>query len=219
MEQKRERDHDFFYYDNGHQEKNTMANHLKRKVKPYTSSRIKTRNFLLNIAYNGVKEEVFLDNSFVFDTFALLAKNLNPFSLRIKIGDVQNKEIIYMFWEECVEKTFYHHICERENFLYLNGKNVLYPRSAEIVMKYIEQDSSNILRLRRCLSQHKNIVQFIYSRCYPEIYSLIDIHGIEIKSEFLLAFKSWKDKKSFKNFHSSHTAARTKKAGFRSRKH
>ena len=64
-------------------------------------------------------------------------------------------------------------------------------------MKYIEWDSGNIVRLRRCLQQHKNIVQFIYSRCYPELYSLIDKRGIKIKSEFLLAFKSWKDKKKF----------------------
>ena len=127
VEQKEERDHDFSYYDNGHQEKDTMAWHLKRKVKPYTSSRIKTRNFLTNISYNGVKEEDFFNNNFVFDTFALLTRNLNPFSLERKIANVKSREIIYMFWEECVEKTSYRHICERENFLYLNGKNVLYP--------------------------------------------------------------------------------------------
>ena len=200
VEQKEEKDHNLFYYDSSHKEKSTMAKHLKRNVKPYASSRIKTRNFLSNIAYSGVKEEDFLDNNFVFDTFALLTKNLNLFLLERKIGDVKNREIMYMFWEECVEKTFYRHICERENFLYLNGKNVPYPRSPEIVMKYIEQDRGNIVRLRRCLQQHKNIVQFIYSRCYPEIYSLIDKRGIEIKREFLLTFKSWKDKKKFQQF-------------------
>ena len=106
VEQKEERDHSFFYYDISHQEKSTMARHLKSKVKPYTSSGIKTRNFLSNIAYNGVKEEDFLDNNFVFDTFSLLTKNLNPFSVERKIADVKNREIIYMFWEECVEKHF-----------------------------------------------------------------------------------------------------------------
>ena len=67
-------------------------------------------------------------------------------------------------------------------------------------MKYIVQDRGNIVRLRRCLQQHKNIVQFIYSRCYGETYSLIDKRGIEIKSEFLLAFKSSRDKKKFQQF-------------------
>ena len=197
VEQKEERDHNFFYYDNSHEEKSTVARHLKRKVKLYTSSRLKTRNFLSNIAYNGVKKEDFFDNNFVFDMLALLTKNLNPFSLEREIADVKNREIIYMFCEECVEKTFYRHICERGNFLYLNSKNVLYPHSPRIVMDYLEQDNGNIVRLRQCFQQKKNIVQFIYSRCYPEIYSLIDKHGIEIKSEFSLAFKSWKDKKKF----------------------
>ena len=97
MEQKEEKDHNFFYYDNSHQEKSTMAKHLKGKAKPYTSSRIKTRNFLSNISYNGVKEEDFYDDNFVFDTFTLLTKNLNPFSLERKIAYAKNREIIYMF--------------------------------------------------------------------------------------------------------------------------
>ena len=40
-------------------------------------------------------------------------------------------------------------------------------------------------------------IQFVYSRCFPEIYSLIDKRGINLKSEFLLTFKLWKDKKKF----------------------
>ena len=40
-------------------------------------------------------------------------------------------------------------------------------------------------------------IQFVYSRCFPEIYSLIDKRGINPKSEFLLMFKLWKDKKKF----------------------
>ena len=197
VEQKEEKDHNFFYYDNADQEKSTMAKHLKRKLKPYTSSRIKTRDFLSNIAYNGVKDEDFLDRNFVFDTFILLTKNLNPFSLERKFAELKNREIIYMFWEDCVEESFYRHVCERENFLYLNGKNVLYPRSAEIVWSYVEKEEGNIVKLTNCLQKNKNIIQFIYSRCYSEIYSLIDKRGVEIRGEFLIALKSWKDKKKF----------------------
>ena len=40
-------------------------------------------------------------------------------------------------------------------------------------------------------------IQFVYSRCFPEICSLIDKRGINLKSEFLLRFKLWKDKKKF----------------------
>ena len=41
--------------------------------------------------------------------------------------------MISMFWEECNEPSFYKHIFKLEKFLYLNGKNVIYPHVAEIV--------------------------------------------------------------------------------------
>ena len=51
--------------------------------------------------------------------------------------------------------------------------------------------------MRRCLQKHMKVIQFVYSRFFPEIYSLIDKRGINLKNEFLLTFKAWKDKKKF----------------------
>ena len=100
-----------------------------------------------------------------------------------------------MLWDECIGKTFYKHICENDNFIYLNGKNVLYSKTTQIVLDYLSKDASNIARLRECLQNHLKTVQFVYSRCFPEIYFLIDKRGVNLKSEFLLTFKLWKDKK------------------------
>ena len=100
-----------------------------------------------------------------------------------------------MLWDECIGKTFYKHICENDNFIYLNGKNVLYSKTTQIVLDYLSKDASNIVRLRECLQNHLKTVQFVYSRCFPEIYFLIDKRGVNLKSEFLLTFKLWKDKK------------------------
>ena len=102
-----------------------------------------------------------------------------------------------MLWDERIKKTFYKHICENDNFIYLNGKNVLYSKTAQIVLGYLNKDASNIVRLRKCLQNHMKTFQFVYSRCFPEIYSLIDKCGINLKSEFLLSFKLCKDKKKF----------------------
>ena len=146
MEQIPERDHDFFYLDDANQNKSTMAKHLKRRITPYTSTRVKVRNFLSNIAYSGVKSDNFFDNNFVFDIITLLTKNINPFLLERKIIDLKNRDIIYMFCDECVEKTFYRDICENENFIYLNGKNVLYDKTAQIVMNYLGKDWVKILQ-------------------------------------------------------------------------
>ena len=39
---------------------------------------------------------------------------------------------------------------------------------------------------------------YFYSKGYPDIYSLVEKSGIDLRGEFLLTFKTWKDKtKSF----------------------
>ena len=127
----------------------------------------------------------------------MLTKNINPFSLERKIVEAKNRGIIYVLWDECIEKTFYKHICEEDNFINLNGKNVLYSKTAQIVLDYLNKDAFNFVRPRKCLQNHMKTIQFVYSRCFPEIYSLIDKRRINLKSEFLLRFKLWKDKKKF----------------------
>ena len=82
MEQKPENDHDFSFLEEPNQkQESVMAKHLKRRIKPYRSSRINTRNFPSNISYTGVKSKDFADNDFTFDTITLVTKNINPFSL------------------------------------------------------------------------------------------------------------------------------------------
>ena len=133
----------------------------------------------------------------MFDITTLITKSINPFSLERKINDSKSRDIIYKFWDDCVEKTFYKHISENENFIYLNGKNVLYVKTEQTVMDYLNKDPTNIFCLRGCLQKNMKTPQFVYSRCFPEIYSLIDKHGINLKGKFLLSFKAWKDKKKF----------------------
>ena len=171
-----------------------MAKHLKRRVKPYTSSGIKTRNFLSNISYTGVKSEDFADNNFTFDTITLLTKNINPFVH----FSMQKIETLYICCGmSALKRYFTNTSVKNDNFIYLNGKNVLYCKTKEIVLDYLNKRTSNIVRLKKCLQNDMKTIQFAYSRCFPEIYSLIDKRGINLKSEFLLTFKLWKDKKKF----------------------
>ena len=58
-------------------------------LKPYNTISTKTRNFLTNILYDRVTEEDFFNQSFVFDIYTELTKNLNPFSIEHKM---QNKK-------------------------------------------------------------------------------------------------------------------------------
>ena len=47
----------------------------------YTTTRIKSSNFLSNIAYVRINKENFYNENFIFDVYLLVIKNLNPFLL------------------------------------------------------------------------------------------------------------------------------------------
>ena len=67
---------------------------------------MKSENFLSIISYTRVKEEDLHDRNFAFDVYVLVTKNLNPFLLEREIFDVKNREMIYMFWDECIDRLF-----------------------------------------------------------------------------------------------------------------
>ena len=68
----------------------------KLSQRKYTTTKIKSRNFLSNIAYVGVNKEDFDKENFIFDIYLLVTKNLNLFSLDRKLGDKNKHEMIYM---------------------------------------------------------------------------------------------------------------------------
>ena len=91
-----------------------------------------------------------------------MTKNLNPFSLDRKLSYQNKHEIIYMVWKECMPGEFYKYISLKENFLYLNGKNVLCPKVSDIIQKSIELDEKNYARLKIYLHFYFKIVLDIY---------------------------------------------------------
>ena len=168
---------------------------IKKCSKAYTTTIIKSRNFLSNISYVDINKEDFYNKNFIFDIYELLVKNLNPFSLDRKLNDMNKHEMIFVLWKECMPAELYKFIRLEKNFLYLNQKNVLYSRVAEIISEFIHENEKNYNKLRNNLSQFKNIFQFIYSNVYPEIYCSTKRRGFDLKSTFHLIFKTYKDKK------------------------
>ena len=43
--------------------------------------------------------------------------------------------MIYMLWKECTLPEFHKYVGLEENFVYLNGKNMLYLKVSEIISK------------------------------------------------------------------------------------
>ena len=72
-------------------------NAIKKRSKSYTTTKIKSRNFLSNILYVAINREDFYNENFIFDIYTLLVKNLNLFPLDRKLDDHDKHEMIYMF--------------------------------------------------------------------------------------------------------------------------
>ena len=146
---------------------NKLSN--KRTDRKYTTTRIKSRNFLSNISYVGINKEDLYNQNFIFDIYLLMTKNLNPFSLDRKLNDLNKHGMIYMVWKECMSAQFYKFICREENFLYLNGKNVLQPKVSKILTNFVAGNEKNYVLLRNNLSQYKKIFQYVYLNVFPEM--------------------------------------------------
>ena len=65
-------------------------------------------------------------------------------------------------------QPFYKHICKDENFLYLNGKNVLQPKVSDIITEFLKEEKENYLELRNNLSHYKDILQLYVVMYFPK---------------------------------------------------
>ena len=77
----------------------------------------------------------------------------------------------------------------------MNGKNVLHPKTADVVWSFISQDENNYNLLRNNLCKFKDIFQYVYSIVYPDIYCWTECIGFDLRSSFQLFLKAYKDKK------------------------
>ena len=107
--------------------------------------------------------------------------------------------MIYMLWRECTPVEYYKFICEEKNFIYLYGKNVLQPTVLQIIIDFVERDEKNLRLLQSNLAQYKNIFQYVNSNVYPEIYCATEKRGFELKSNFHILFKTYRDKIQMKS--------------------
>ena len=102
--------------------------------------------------------------------------------------------MIYMLWRECIPVEFYRYICKDDNFKYLNGRDVSQQGVLEIVGKFMDQSKDNLQSLQKSLAHYKDIYQYVYSHVCPEIYSTSEKRWIDLRSNFHIIFKAYRDK-------------------------
>ena len=147
-----------------------------------------------NISYTGISKNDFCNENFILDVYVLLIKNLSPFSLSRKFSDKTKHEMVYMLWRECIPAEFYRYVCEEKNFIYLNGRGVGQPGILKIVGGFIDQGKQNLRILHEDLAQYKDIYQYVYSHVFPEVYTTSEKRGFDLKSNFHIFFKTYRDK-------------------------
>ena len=128
------------------------------------------------------------------DVYVLLVKNLNPFSLSRKVTVKTKHEMVYMLWRECIPSEFYRYICKEKDFIYLNGRDVGQPGALEIVRGFINLGKENLRMLQEHLARYKDIYQYVYSHVFPEVYTTSEKRGFDLKSNFHILFKAYRDK-------------------------
>ena len=65
-------------------------------------------------------------------------------------------------------------------------------------MKFVDQEKNNLRFLQQCLANYKDIFEYVYLCTYPEIYNMSEKRGIDMKSNFYILFRTFKDKMMIK---------------------
>ena len=104
-----------------------------------------------------------------------------------------------MIWKEFMPTAFYKHICKEKNFLYLNGKSVLQPKVLNPISGFIKKDERRYKMLQNNLSSYKNIYQYVNSNVFSEIYCATEKRVFDLKSNFHIIFKTYKNKKQIES--------------------
>ena len=69
------------------------------------------------------------------------------------------------------------------------------PKVLEETTDFLKEEEENYKDLRNNLSSYKNIFQYVYSNVFPEIYCSTERHRFDLKRNFHVTFKTYKDKK------------------------
>ena len=108
--------------------------------------------------------------------------------------DKNKHEMVYMLWRECIPSEFYRYICDSSNLIYLNSKDVSQPGVLEISASFIDLSKQNLHLLQEKLARYKDIFQYVYSHVFPKVYTSTKKRGFDLKSNFHVMFKTYRDK-------------------------
>ena len=176
---------------------------LKKQTKKYSSTKVKARNFLTNISYNGIKNKDYENRSFVIDIFAYLILYFNPYNVNGKFESELERSYINILWTMLLPQNFYIFISKKENIQLLNKKNAKFQDAVEVVKLFIENaETENTTQeiqydiLKTYLVKYIKMYQIIFSNLFPKYFSKFDSRGIENNIEFTSYYSNYINQKN-----------------------
>ena len=164
-----------------------LTNNERKQKKKYSSTKVKARNFLTNISYNGIKSKDYENKTFVIDIFAYLILYFNPYSVNGKFETEIERSYVHILWSQLLPQSFYTFVSKKDNIQILNKKNAKFQDAAEIVKLYTEIDSleeNKYQLLENYLRKYITMYQFVFANLFPKYYSKFNSRGVQNNIEF-----------------------------------
>ena len=166
----------------------------------YSSTKVKARNLLTNVAYRRYKDSDFQKTNFVVDIISFMVYNCNPTNLEIKLETEKEREMVKFLWDTCVPIDFTKYLLQQKQFKIISQTNLTYQKANKIVLKYLEENTPDKLhQLKYKLNEKFNLIHYIYSVLYAKIYNRINQFGIKRKNDFEYEFQIWRKERNNKN--------------------
>ena len=169
----------------------------KKEKKKYSSTKVKARNFLTNISYNGIKSKDYENRTFVIDIFAYLILYFNPYSIGGKFETEIERSYVNILWSQLLPQSFYLFVSKKDNIQILNKKNAKFHDAVEIVKLFIEVTDANTTQesqyqlLQYYLRKYIKMYQFVFSNLFPKYYSKFNSRGVENNIEFTSFYSNY----------------------------
>ena len=169
----------------------------KKEKKKYSSTKVKARNFLTNISYNGIKSKDYENRTFVIDIFAYLILYFNPYSIGGKFETELERSCINILWSQLLPQSFYIFVSKKEHIQILNKKNAKFQDAVEIVKLFIEVTDENTTQegqyqlLKSFLRKYIKMYQFVFANLFPKYYSKFNSRGVENNIEFTSFYSNY----------------------------
>ena len=123
-------------------------------------------------------------------------ENLNPLGLDRKLETQTERNHVKMVWDKSLPSKFRLFVLTVKNYLALSETQVTYQKASSIVHEFIYKNRvENLTLLKAALIENIELIRYVYSTYFPEIYNRTNAFGIKNTSVFDYTYQVWRNEK------------------------